>query len=59
MKKIIYLISLLMLMSSCSDFLELDNPNKKTTLSSWKTLDDLDSGIATIYNAFLEEPAGY
>jgi len=44
---------------SCSDFLDLDNPNKKTTISSWKTLDDLDSGIASIYNAFVEEPAGY
>jgi hypothetical protein len=58
MKNIIYLISLLMLVS-CSDFLDLDNPNKKTTQSYWKTIEDMEMGIAAIYNAFLEEPAGY
>ena len=58
MKNIVFLLALLVFVS-CSDFLDLDNPNKKTTQSSWKTNEDLESGVAAIYNAFLEEPAGY
>lgn len=59
MKNIVYLLSLLLL-ASCSDFLDLDNPNKKTTQSYWQTQEDLEAGVAAIYNSLVEEaPSGY
>lgn len=59
MKNIICLLSLLLL-ASCSDFLDLDNPNKKTTQSYWQTPEDLEAGVAAIYNSLVEEsPSGY
>ena len=59
MKNIVCLLSLLLL-ASCSDFLDLDNPNKKTSQSFWQTEEELESGIAAIYNSLVEEsPSGY
>lgn len=58
MKNIICLLSLLLL-ASCSDFLGLDNPNKKTSQSFWQTPEELESGVASVYNALVEEPSGY
>ena len=46
--------------SSCSDNLELENPNKLTTTSFWKTEADLESGLATVYNVLVDNNnAGY
>jgi len=59
MKRNLFFLLSLYFLVSCSDYLELDNPNKKTTQAFWKTLDELDMGVATIYNALVEEPAGY
>ncbi|GHB63736.1 RagB/SusD family nutrient uptake outer membrane protein [Persicitalea jodogahamensis] len=36
----------------CSDFLEETNPNEMSTDSFWKTLDDADTGLIAVYNAF-------
>ena len=50
----------LVFLSSCDDNLELENPNQKTTSSFWKTSDDLESGVATIYNTLVDNNnAGY
>ncbi len=36
----------------CSNFLEEVNPNEMSTESFWKTLDDADAGLITVYNSF-------
>lgn len=63
MKKIsniLYLIAGLVLVSSCETDLELNNPSKLTTDSFWKTEADLESGLATVYNTFVDNNnAGY
>ncbi|MNQ18613.1 SusD family protein [compost metagenome] len=57
---ILYFIGGLALFSSCSDNLELENPNKLTTTSFWKTEADLESGLATVYNVLVDNNnAGY
>jgi tetratricopeptide (TPR) repeat protein len=57
---ILYLMTGLVFLSSCDDNLELENPNQKTTSSFWKTSDDLESGVATIYNTLVDNNnAGY
>jgi len=54
-RPILLLIAIISLASGCTeDFLKLDNPNKKTTASYWKNLQDLESGLATVYKAFSE-----
>ncbi|GBU06790.1 membrane protein [Bacteroidales bacterium] len=58
MKKILFASTLLLLVS-CADFLNLENPNKQTSQSFWHTPEQLESGVASIYNALTEEPAGY
>lgn len=56
----ILLISSALLLGSCSEsFLELDNPNKITTDSYWKTADELESSIATIYSEMVEDYEGH
>ena len=50
----------LALLSSCSEDLELQNPSKVTTGSFWQTQDDLESGLATVYNVLVDNNnAGY
>lgn len=50
----------LALLSSCSDNLELQNPSKVTTGSFWQTPEDLESGLATVYNVLVDNNnAGY
>lgn len=46
-----FIIALLFL-SGCQDFLTEINPNKETTASFWKTLDDADQGLTAVYNRF-------
>ncbi len=36
----------------CNNFLEEVNPNEMSTDSFWKTLDDADAGLISVYNAF-------
>jgi hypothetical protein len=56
----IYLISATLLFGACSEsFLELDNPNKITTDNFWKTSDELESAVATIYNEMVEDYEGH
>lgn len=57
MKKKLIILSLIggiLCMSSCTEELELENPNKLTDQSFWKTSEDLESGVATIYNALVD-----
>jgi hypothetical protein len=57
---IVYLLTGLVIMSSCDTNLELDNPSKLTTDSFWKTPEDLESGLATVYNTLVDNNnAGY
>ncbi|MEN2399054.1 RagB/SusD family nutrient uptake outer membrane protein [Flavobacterium sp. MC2016-06] len=57
---ILFFIGGLLSISSCTEELELENPNKLTDGSFWKTSDDLESGVATIYNALVDNNnAGY
>lgn len=50
----------LVLLSSCSNNLELQNPNQLTTGSFWQTSQDLESGLATVYRALDDNTnAGY
>lgn len=45
---------------SCSDsFLKLDNPNKITTDNYWKTADELESAVATIYSVMIDDYQGH
>lgn len=56
----IIFISAALLLGSCSgSFLDLDNPNKITTDNYWKTADDLESAVATIYNEMVEDYEGH
>jgi len=58
--KYVLLISSAIFLGSCSDsFLELDNPNKVTTNSYWKTASDLESSIATIYSQMVDDYQGH
>ena len=55
-----YLIAGLVVLSSCDNNLELENPSQLTTTSFWKTQDDLESGLATVYNTLVDNNnAGY
>jgi len=57
---ILFFIGGLLSISSCSEDLDLGNPNKLTSESFWKTPADLESGVATIYNALVDNNnAGY
>lgn len=57
---ILYFVGGLALFSSCSDNLELQNPSKLTTVSFWQTPEDLESGLATVYNVLVDNNnAGY
>ncbi|KIA84850.1 RagB/SusD family nutrient uptake outer membrane protein [Flavobacterium sp. AED] len=57
---ILYFMGGLVLLSSCSDNLELQNPSKVTTGSFWQTPEDLESGLATVYNVLVDNNnAGY
>ena len=57
---ILFFMAGLVLLSSCSDNLELENPNKLTTGSFWQTSQDLESGLATVYNTLVDNNnAGY
>jgi tetratricopeptide (TPR) repeat protein len=57
---ILYFMGGLALLSSCSEDLELQNPSKVTTGSFWQTQDDLESGLATVYNVLVDNNnAGY
>lgn len=57
---ILYFVGGLALFSSCSDNLELQNPSKLTTGSFWQTPEDLESGLATVYNVLVDNNnAGY
>lgn len=57
---ILYFVGGLALFSSCSDNLELQNPSKVTTGSFWQTPEDLESGLATVYNVLVDNNnAGY
>jgi hypothetical protein len=57
---ILFFIGGLLSFSSCSEDLELGNPNKLTNESFWKTSADLESGVATVYNALVDNNnAGY
>lgn len=38
--------------TSCTDFLEEQNPNEISTETYWNTLKDLDNGLIAVYNAF-------
>lgn len=47
-------------LSGCSEsFLDLENPNKVTNDNFWKTENDLNSGVATIYSALVEDYTGH
>lgn len=55
-----YLIAGLVVLSSCDNNLELENPSQLTATSFWKTQDDLESGLATVYNTLVDNNnAGY
>ncbi|PKB16467.1 RagB/SusD family nutrient uptake outer membrane protein [Flavobacterium sp. 5] len=57
---ILFFIGGLLSISSCSEDLDLGNPNKLTNESFWKTSADLESGVGTIYNALVDNNnAGY
>ena len=57
---LLFLSGALAFVSSCSDNLELGNPNKLTTESFWQSPEDLESGLATVYNALVDNNnAGY
>lgn len=57
---IFYLISGFVLLSSCDNNLELENPSQLTTTSYWKTPEDLEAGLATVYNTLVDNNnAGY
>lgn len=47
---ILTFITTLIFVSGCQDFLTEVNPNKQTTASFWKTLDDADQGLSAVYN---------
>jgi len=58
--KYLYIISILFLVSSCSDsFLKEEDPNQITTDNFWQTKDDLESGVATIYNVITDDYEGH
>ena len=52
MKKIIYILSVFLSFGlvSCDDFLSLNSPDKLTSGSFWRNLDDAESGIAAAYS---------
>ncbi|WP_162555966.1 RagB/SusD family nutrient uptake outer membrane protein [Reichenbachiella versicolor] len=39
----------------CEEFLEQTNPNQLTVSAFWQTIEDVEQGTATIYNAFRQE----
>ncbi|EDM36268.1 putative outer membrane protein [Pedobacter sp. BAL39] len=55
MQKIKLILTLTMISvfsMSCQKFLEEVNPNKLATDNFWKTLDDCDAGLTSVYSAF-------
>ena len=40
------------LLSGCKDYLDEANPSQLTKESFWKTLDDADQGVTSVYNRF-------
>ncbi len=48
----ILVITLILAVSSCQDFLEEVNPNELSTDNYWKTLDDCNAGLTAVYGAF-------
>ncbi|RYY36948.1 MAG: RagB/SusD family nutrient uptake outer membrane protein [Sphingobacteriaceae bacterium] len=49
---IVILLLTSVLAMSCQKFLEEVNPNKLATDNFWKTLDDCDAGLTSVYSAF-------
>ncbi|MBN2486244.1 MAG: RagB/SusD family nutrient uptake outer membrane protein [Bacteroidales bacterium] len=50
--KYILLVFILILNYSCNDFLEEVNPNELSTDNFWKTLDDCETGLISVYGTF-------
>lgn len=59
MKKIILLFTAAILMMACSESeLDLNNPNKITAETFWKTQSDLESGLSSAYYSMIEFSPG-
>ena len=58
--KYLILILVIFVITACSEsFLELDNPNKITSNTYWKSVEDLEAGLATAYNSLVDDYTGY
>jgi len=53
MKKIMYVLVLLLLVGACEKKLDQTNPNALTTVDYWKTKDQAYAGTTAIYNALI------
>ncbi len=50
----------ILVLSSCSDsFLDESDPNQITTAEFWKSADDMESALATVYNAITDDYNGH
>lgn len=53
---IIIVVSIFLLATSCSDsLLEISNPNTFTASDFWKTEDDINKGVVSVYNMFYKQ----
>jgi starch-binding outer membrane protein, SusD/RagB family len=61
MKTIYYFFTIAILgLTACSEsFLDLENPNKITSSTYWKTEADLEAGVASAYNSLVDDYNGY
>ena len=53
-RKKLIILALIFLAGCSENFLDLDNPNKLTTQSYWKTGAELEAGLVGVYKAFSE-----
>ena len=59
-KYILSIIFITLLVSSCSNsFLEESDPNQITTNEFWQSEDDINSALATVYNAITDDYTGH
>jgi hypothetical protein len=60
MKIICFILPLFLLLGACSEaFLEETNPTQITTNEFWETEEDLESAVASVYNAMVLDYYGY
>ncbi len=53
--KVLALLAVAVASASCQDFLTQENPNKVLWEDYWETVDDCESTLASVYNAFKDQ----